>query len=83
MNFFGNKMDSIQLNPLTNVDDLQSFIQMHIKQMETLTESRDKTIQELNKIEVEREKINNQLQILLSYHNFISNNGFESINVKE
>ena len=48
MNSFGNKMDSIQLNPLTNVNDLQSFIQMHIKQMETLTESRDKTIQELN-----------------------------------
>jgi hypothetical protein len=53
---------------------------MHMTQLQTLTESRDRTIQELNKIEVEREKINNQLQILLSYHNFISNNGFEIIN---
>ena len=80
MNFFGNKMDSIQLNPLTNVNDLQSFIDMHITQLQSLTESRDKTIQELNKIEVEREKLNNQLQILLSYHSFISMNGFEIIN---
>lgn len=73
-------MDSIQLNPLTSIEDLNKFIDMHMTQLQTLTESRDRTIQELNKIEVEREKINNQLQILLSYHNFISNNGFEIIN---
>ena len=73
----------MELNPLTNINDLNKFIDLHINQMELLTNQRDTTIQELNKIEKQREEIHNQLQILLSYHNFISNNGFESINVKK
>lgn len=70
----------MELSPLTNINDLNKFIDLHINQMESSTKQSDTTIQELNKIEVEREKINNQLQTLSSWHNFISNNGFESIN---
>lgn len=61
----------MMLNPLTNLHDLQKFIELHINQLEHLTEKRDSVILELDKIESERLKLTEQLDTLFKYQNFL------------
>ena len=67
-------------SPLTDLETLRKIIEIHFNQLEANKNEKIVKNEELRLLEEQRAKIEEQLQILLSYHNFISNNGFEIIN---
>lgn len=66
--------------PLTDIETLQNTIQMHVNQIEILEKSKNEHQEKIDEIKEEQNKLNSQLDLLLKYHTFVSENGYKTLN---
>ena len=68
------------INSLIDSNSLRSVIDMHFTSLESIKSEKERLVEELRVVDVQESKLEKQLRILLSYHNFVSNNGYDVIN---
>lgn len=68
------------INSLIDSNSLRSVIDMHFTSLESIKSEKERLNEELRIVDVQESKLEKQLRILLSYHHFVSNNGYDVIN---
>ena len=67
------------INSLIDSNSLRKVIDMHFTSLESIKSEKDRLVEELRVVDVQESKLEKQLRILLSYHHFVSNNGYDVV----
>lgn len=67
------------INALIDLNSLRKVIDMHFTSLESIKSEKDRLNEELRIVDMQEAKIEKQLRILLSYHHFVSNNGYDVV----
>ena len=67
------------INALIDSNSLRSVIDMHFTSLESIKSEKERLVEELRVVDVQESKLEKQLRILLSYHHFVSNNGYDVV----
>ena len=67
------------INSLIDRNSLRKVIDMHFTSLESIKSEKDRLVEELRVVDVQESKLEKQLRILLSYHHFVSNNGYNVV----
>lgn len=70
------------INALIDIGSLRKVIDMHFTSLESIKNEKERINEELRIIKNQEEKIENQLKILLHYHHFVSNGGYDAVNLQ-
>lgn len=67
------------INALIDSNSLRKVIDMHFTSLESIKSEKERLNEELRIVDMQESKLEKQLRILLSYHHFVSNNGYDVV----